>query len=109
MCQHHQFTAIFLRDKEGCNAARQQSEEKATILRDRHREILKKGHEEFNGRIIPFYGDDSLGIFRSAVEAALCALTMQQAFCPMPMLPVRLGTHIGGYYHLGGTGYWERG
>jgi adenylate cyclase len=73
----------------------QQSEQKAIILRDRHREILQEGHEKFNGRIIQFYGDGSLSIFHSAVEAALCALAMQQAFCRMPMVPVRMGLHIG--------------
>jgi TolB-like protein len=95
MCQHRQLAAILFTDIEGYSAVMQQSEQNAVILRDRHREILHKGHDQFNGRIIQFYGDGSLSIFQSAVEAVLCALTMQQAFCQLPLVPVRMGLHIG--------------
>jgi TolB-like protein len=82
-------------DIEGYTAMMQQSEEKAMLVRGRHREILQKEHKQFNGRIIQYYGDGSVSIFQSAVQAVGCALAMQQEFCRATVAPVRIGIHIG--------------
>jgi len=95
MPQHRQLSAIMFTDIEGYTAIMQQSEEKAIFIRARHREILQKGHEKFNGRIIQYYGDGSLSTFQSVVEAVQCALSMQQEFLQSPNVPVRMGLHIG--------------
>lgn len=95
MPQHRQLTAILFTDIEGYTAIMEQSEQKAMIIKDRHRDILQKEHEQFNGRIIQYYGDGTLSTFQSVVEAVQCALSMQQQFVQLPQIPVRMGLHIG--------------
>ena len=95
MLQHRQLAAIMFTDIEGYTAAMQQSEQMAIELRERHREVLRQAHSQFNGRIIQYYGDGTLSIFQSAVKAVQCALSMQLLFCQSPRVPVRIGLHIG--------------
>lgn len=95
MTQHRQLAAIMFTDIEGYTAIMQRDEEQAILLRDRHREILNQKHSECNGRIVQYYGDGTLSIFHSAVEAVECALQMQQSFCKSPKVPVRIGLHMG--------------
>jgi len=90
-----QLLAIMFTDIEGYSAMMQQNEQNAIVAKDRHREILQKEHEQFNGRIIEYYGDGSLSTFGSIVEAVQCALSMQQKFMLAPNVPVRMGLHIG--------------
>jgi pentatricopeptide repeat protein len=82
-------------DIEGYSAIMQQNEQQALSLRQRHREVLQKEHGQYNGRIIQYYGDGTLSIFQSAIEAVQCAIAMQQAFCQLPRVPLRIGLHIG--------------
>jgi len=95
MPQHRQLAAIMFTDIEGYTAIMQRDEEQAILLRNRHRDILQQKHTEFNGRIIQHYGDGTLSIFQSAVQAVDCALQMQQLFCQAPNVPVRIGLHLG--------------
>src|SRR5688500_8691754 len=95
MAQHRQLAAILFTDIEGYTAIMQRDEEQALFLKDRHRDILQQKHTEFNGRIIQYYGDGTLSIFHSAIEAVNCALQMQQIFCKPPNVPVRMGLHMG--------------
>src|SRR5688572_16279812 len=90
-----QLAAILFTDIEGYTAIMQQNEERAILLRNRHREVLEKEHGRFNGRIIQYYGDGTLSIFNSAVEAVRCALEMQRTFLISALVPVRMGLHIG--------------
>jgi adenylate cyclase len=95
MHQSRQLAAIMFTDIEGYTAIMQQNEQKAIMLKDRHRLILENEHRKFNGNIIQYYGDGTLSIFISAVQAVQCALSMQQFFCQLPPVPVRIGLHIG--------------
>lgn len=95
MPQHRQLAAIMFTDIEGYTAIMQQDEEKAIILLNRHREIIESEHKQYNGTIIQYYGDGTLSIFQSAVEAVECALVMQLAFRQSPEVPVRVGIHLG--------------
>jgi adenylate cyclase len=95
MPQQRQLAAIMFTDIEGYTAIMQRDEEQALFMKDRHRDILQQKHNEFNGRIIQYYGDGTLSIFDSAVEAVECALQMQQLFCQVPSVPVRIGLHTG--------------
>jgi len=95
MLHHRQLAAIMFTDIEGYTATMQQSEQKALEQRERHRQVIKKAHKEFSGRIIQYYGDGTLSIFQSAVKAVQCALFMQQQYCKQPEVPVRIGLHIG--------------
>jgi adenylate cyclase len=93
--QSRQLAAIMFTDIEGYTAIMQKDEHEAILLKDRHREIVQNEHEKNNGRIIQYYGDGTLSIFQSAVEAVQCALAMQQIFRRVPFVPVRMGIHVG--------------
>ena len=95
MSQRRQLAAIMFTDIEGYTATMQQNEQKAIILKDRHREVIQTEHDYFSGRIIQYYGDGTLSIFQSAVQAVECALAMQLTFRKNPIVPVRMGLHIG--------------
>ena len=69
----------------------QLDEDRAIAVRQRHREVLQHGHARFNGQITQYYGDGTLSIFQSAVEAVECAVAMQSAFMAGPKIPVRIG------------------
>ena len=95
MPQNRQLAAILFTDIEGYTALMQENEQKAIRLRSRHRDILQKEHDQFDGRIIQYYGDGTLSIFPSTVHAVNCALAMQQIFTKPPRVPVRMGLHSG--------------
>ncbi len=95
MSQSRQLAAILFTDIEGYTAIMQKNEQSAILIKDRHREVIQKEHERFEGRVIQFYGDGTLSIFKSAVQAVQCALAMQQIFCNKPVVPVRMGIHLG--------------
>lgn len=95
MPQSRRLAAIMFTDIEGYTAAMQQNEAKAMMLKDRHRLILENEHKNFSGTIIQYYGDGSLSIFSSVVQAVQCAVSMQQFFCKQPTVPVRIGLHVG--------------
>ena len=95
MPQSRQLAAIMFTDIEGYTAIMQQDEKKAIAFKDRHREVIQQEHEKFNGRVIQYYGDGTLSIFQSVIQAVQCALTMQQIFCGEPCIPVKMGVHVG--------------
>lgn len=95
MNQQRQLAAIMFTDIEGYSAMMQQHESVALAVRDRHRSILQNGHEQYHGHVVQYYGDGTLSIFRSAVEAVQCAAYMQHAYCRQAKIPVRIGLHIG--------------
>ena len=95
MSQSRQLAAIMFTDIEGYTAIMQQNEQQALSVRKRHREVLQQEHTQYNGRIIQYYGDGTLSIFQSAIQAVQCAVAMQQAFCQPPQLPLRIAVHIG--------------
>ncbi len=95
MSQSRQLSAIMFTDIEGYTAIMQKNEKAALAIKDRHRLILEREHRNFNGKIIQYYGDGTLSIFSSVVEAVRCAITMQQFFREEPHVPLRIGLHIG--------------
>jgi adenylate cyclase len=95
MATTRQLAAILFTDIEGYTALMQKDEQKAMAAKDRHREVFQKTHQQYNGRIIRYYGDGTLSTFQSAVDAVKCAVAMQQAFLRSPSIPVRMGLHAG--------------
>ncbi|NNF33016.1 MAG: hypothetical protein HKN68_02855 [Saprospiraceae bacterium] len=87
--------AIMFTDIEGYTAIMQRSEEEGMGLRDRHREIFNRSSDKFNGQILQYYGDGTLSIFDSVVDAVNCGIEMQIAFQKGPVVPVRVGIHLG--------------
>ena len=95
MSKTRQLAAIMFTDIQGYTALMQQDEERAIEIRERHREIFNNTTEKFNGKILQYYGDGTLSIFNSAIDAVNCAIEMQLAFQQEPVIPVRIGIHLG--------------
>ncbi|EDP72774.1 putative adenylate/guanylate cyclase [Flavobacteriales bacterium ALC-1] len=82
-------------DIEDYTALMQQDEKEAIAIRERHRSTFEITTEAFNGKIIQYFGDGTLSIFTSSVEAVKCAIELQKAFLKTPKIPVRIGIHVG--------------
>ncbi len=92
---HRLLAAIMFTDMVGYTALMQEDEAKAKKNRDRHRKILKTYIYEFNGEILQYYGDGTLIIFKSAIEAVDCAVQIQMELQKEPKIPLRIGIHTG--------------
>jgi adenylate cyclase len=88
-------SAIMFTDIVGYTALMQTDEKRAKLIRDKHREVLEKLISSHQGKIIQYYGDGTLSIFASAVEAVKSAVLLQKEFEKDPKIPVRIGIHIG--------------
>ncbi|NAS30182.1 hypothetical protein GTQ40_04290 [Flavobacteriaceae bacterium R38] len=95
MSQNRQISAIMFTDIEGYTALMQRDEQNAIILRDQHRTIFDTATKKHNGQIVQYFGDGTLSIFKSTVEAVDCAIEMQLAFLKETQIPVRIGIHVG--------------
>jgi TolB-like protein/Tfp pilus assembly protein PilF len=82
-------------DMVGFTALMQDDEHRAKSVRDRHRDTLRASIEKHRGEIIQFYGDGTLSVFGSAIDAVSSAVAAQQALQEDPVIPVRIGLHIG--------------
>jgi len=82
-------------DIEGYTSLMQENEEKAIQARDKHRWIFNSITEIYTGRVLQYYGDGTLSIFESAIDAVKCAIEMQLGFLKDPAIPVRIGIHTG--------------
>ncbi|MCB0751075.1 MAG: adenylate/guanylate cyclase domain-containing protein, partial [Ignavibacteriae bacterium] len=95
MERSRQLAAIMFTDIEGYTRLMQQNEEQAIQLRIKHREIFNSFTKIFGGRILQYFGDGTLSIFSSAIDAINCAIEMQLNFRKDPNVPVRIGIHTG--------------
>jgi LuxR family transcriptional regulator, maltose regulon positive regulatory protein len=90
-----QLAAIMFTDIVGYTALMQGDEEKAVNVRSRHRQIFQQQHELHQGKILQYYGDGTLSVFKSAILAAKCAIEIQLALKEMDPVPLRIGLHMG--------------
>lgn len=95
MAQHRQLAAIMFTDIEGYTSIMQHDEKEAVGIRERHRTAFEMTTEAFSGKIIQYFGDGTLSVFTSTVEAVDCAIELQRAFLEEPKIPVRIGIHVG--------------
>jgi TolB-like protein/Flp pilus assembly protein TadD len=86
-------------DMVGYTALMQEDEARATSLRARHRTVLRQEIEGHHGEIVQFYGDGTLSVFPSAVQAVGAAVAIQRFLQADPPIPVRIGLHIGDIVH----------
>jgi TolB-like protein/Tfp pilus assembly protein PilF len=95
-----QLTAIMFTDMVGYTALMQENERQAKVNRDRHRQILEAAISQHGGEILQFYGDGTLSIFKSAIEAVYCAIKVQQELnAGDTPVPLRIGLHTGDVVH----------
>lgn len=87
--------AIMFTDIVGYTSLMQKDESKALSMIERHRFVLEKHTRNHNGSVLQYYGDGSLSIFPSALEAVECALEIQKELIQPPKVPLRIGIHLG--------------
>ncbi|MEO1259983.1 MAG: helix-turn-helix domain-containing protein [Bacteroidota bacterium] len=87
--------AVMFTDIVGYTALMQQDEKEAATARARHREVFNLYHEKHEGEILQYFGDGTLSVFQSGVEAVECALAIQLALNKKQGVPLRIGLHIG--------------
>jgi TolB-like protein/class 3 adenylate cyclase/Tfp pilus assembly protein PilF len=90
-----QLAAIMFTDIVGYTALMQTDEQKAVAVIKHYNSTLEKWVGQFNGQILNYYGDGSLCIFSSATDAVNCSLAIQQDLKTEPVVPLRIGLHIG--------------
>lgn len=87
--------AVMFTDMVGYTAMMQEDEQRAKSLLDRHRKVLEDLTLNHQGKIIQYFGDGTLTIFGSAVEAVLCAINIQIELQKDPKVNLRIGIHSG--------------
>lgn len=90
-----QLAAIVFTDIVGYSAIMNADEERARQIRDRHRAVFQECTETHGGKILQYYGDGTLSIFQSSVEAVESCIEIQQALQEEPRIPLRIGIHTG--------------
>ena len=93
MSHTRQLAAIMFTDIVGYTKLMQDSESSAIKIRNRHREVFDRCHGNFHGQIIQYYGDGTLSIFDSSIEAVYCAIEIQRQL--PKFVPLRIGIHFG--------------
>lgn len=88
-------TAVMFTDIVGYTALMQQNEATAAALRTRHRQVFDREHERHNGKILQYFGDGTLSVFQSGVEAVECAIAIQKVLNSGESIPLRIGLHLG--------------
>ncbi len=92
-------SAIFFADMVGYTLLMQENEQKAKLLRDQHRLVLQEESVAHGGTILQYYGDGTLCVFDSSIEAVKCAIDIQTRLSKEPKVPLRIGIHIGDVVH----------
>ncbi len=87
--------AVMFTDIEGYTALVGRDEAEAIRVVGIHRGHLAAFTAQYGGQVIQFYGDGSLSIYDSAVQAVECAIAMQQAYRLEGGVAVRIGIHVG--------------
>lgn len=93
--QTRQLAAILFADMTGYTAMMQDNEEKAKVLRDHQRQTLQTLIPHHNGKIIQYFGDGTLSLFDSAIDAVRCAIAIQNELQKAPKVQLRIGIHTG--------------
>lgn len=86
--------AITFIDIVGYTALMQQNEEKAAAVRTRYRTVFNQYHQQYHGEILQYFGDGTLSIFQSSVEAVACAIAIQKDLQQGVIVPLRIGLHL---------------
>ena len=87
--------AILFADVTGYSRMMHKDEDHALQILDRFQEVLEEEVLRAGGRIVKKYGDGSLCLFDSAVQAVSCSKKAQLRFRESPQVPIRIGLHTG--------------
>ncbi len=90
-----QLAAIMFADMTGYTALMQEDERNAKLLRDRQRRTLENLIPAHRGKIIQYFGDGTLSLFDSAINAVQSAIEIQTELQKDPKVLLRIGIHSG--------------
>lgn len=90
-----QLAAIMFTDMVGYTALMQQNETLAKQVKDRSYRIFENSLSAHQGKLLMNYGDGSLSIFTSALEAVRCAIEIQTLNRQSEVIDMRIGMHLG--------------
>ncbi|MBP9882138.1 MAG: guanylate cyclase [Chitinophagales bacterium] len=94
MQQSRQLAAIMFTDMVGYTALMQENEQLALQKRDLNKIIFEKALSKYHGKLLQYYGDGTMSIFTSAVNAIKSAIEMQ-TLSRQEKIDLRIGMHIG--------------
>ncbi len=87
--------AVMFADIVGYSKMMQQNEQRAKLLRDRQRSVIEELLLKYHGQVMQYYGDGVLMMFGSALDAVNCARDIQKSLKNEPVVPMRIGIHMG--------------
>ncbi|MEQ8524367.1 adenylate/guanylate cyclase domain-containing protein [Gracilimonas sp.] len=87
--------AIMFADIVGYSKMMQEDEESAKAVRDHQRSVIEEYLLKYHGQVMQYYGDGTLIMFGSALDAVNCAKEIQAELRKEPKVPLRIGIHIG--------------
>jgi len=90
-----QLAAIMFSDIAGYSAMMQDDEHKAKASRDKYKSTTDSVVNARQGRVLQYYGDGSLSMFPSAIEAVRCAVEIQKEMQNEHVVNLRIGLHMG--------------
>ena len=93
--QIRKLVAIMFADMTGYTAMMQEDEAKAKVLRNRQQQTLENLIPAHNGIIVQFFGDGTLSMFDSAIDAVKCGIDIQKELQKEPKVKLRIGIHSG--------------
>ncbi len=90
-----QLAAIMFTDIVGYTQMMQADEHKTVAVIKHYNSALEKWVAHYHGRVVNYYGDGSLCIFSSVTDAVHCSVELQKELRIEPIVPLRIGLHIG--------------
>ena len=87
--QHRQLVVILFTDIVGYTALMQENEDKLSLIKH-YNAALNQCASFDNGKVLNYYGDGSLCIFSSVIEAMNCAIELQKELQSEPNVPLVL-------------------
>lgn len=93
--QNRRLAAILFTDIVGYTDLMQRDEALAVATVNHHQEVLEAQVAIHHGEVLNYFGDGSLSIFKSALQAMRCAVDIQLQLQMEPKVPLRIGLHIG--------------
>ncbi len=85
--------AVMFTDMAGYTALMQRDEAAALRSRERHRSALEQFVPTHDGEVLQYFGDGSLSLFGSSLQAVEAAIAIQRHLGGEP--PLRIGLHLG--------------
>ncbi len=90
-----QLAAILFADIVGYTSMMQADEGLALEKIKRYQAVLETAAETYHGKVLKNYGDGSLMTFSNSVDAVKAAIQIQEQVKSAPVVPLRIGIHIG--------------